>query len=79
MQPPLLSLTTPPLNGRYHVSIRVNLDVNLWLDFTDPEVSQLFTNKMQSGYPFVINGMNNHSDFQDMQFNFNQGWIFRKA
>lgn len=26
----------------------------------------------------AINGYNNHSDFQDIHFNFNQGWILRK-
>ena len=33
---------------------------------------------MMNEYGTTINGYNNHSDFQDMQFDFNQGWIFRK-
>lgn len=50
----------------------------MWADFTDPEVSQYFGNRMVNEYGSMINGLNNHSDYQDLQFDFNQGWIFRK-
>jgi hypothetical protein len=48
------------------------------MDFTDPEVSQYFQNRMINEYGSTMNGYNNHSDYQDLQFDFNQGWIFRK-
>ena len=65
--------------GNFLVGSTLTLDTLFWLDFTDPEVSQFFENRVSTGYPFAINGFSNHSDFQDMQFNFNQGWIFRKS
>lgn len=52
--------------------------VQIWLDMTDPEVTQLFQNRMTNEYGSTINGFTNHSDYQDLQFNFKQGWIFRK-
>lgn len=48
------------------------------MDFTDAEVSQYFENRMTNEYGSSMNGYNNHSDYQDLQFDFNQGWIFRK-
>jgi hypothetical protein len=56
----------------------INIDIQLWLDFTDPEVSQYFQNRMLNEYGPAMNGFTNHSDYQDLQFNFNQGWIMRK-
>lgn len=55
-----------------------NLDIQLWLDFTDPEVTQYFQNRIMNEYGPAMNGFTNHSDYQDLQFDFNQGWIFRK-
>ena len=45
---------------------------------TDPEVTQYFQNRILNEYGSTLNGFNNHSDWQDMQFDFKQGWIIRK-
>lgn len=50
----------------------------VWLDMTDPEVTQYFQNRIMNEYGSTMNGFTNHSDYQDIQFDFNQGWIIRK-
>ena len=52
--------------------------MQVWLDMTDPEVTQYFQNRILNEYGSTMNGFSNHSDYQDLQFDFNQGWIFRK-
>jgi hypothetical protein len=80
--------TTPQLDsaprstlssGNFHVDPQTNPDFNYWLDFTDPEVSQVFKNRANNSYVDAVNGFSNHSDFQDLQFNFVQGFIMRKG
>ncbi len=40
------------------------------LDFTDPEPTQYFKNRITtSGYPDAIRGTNNHTDYADFAFN----------
>lgn len=53
-------------------------DITYWLDFTDPEVTQYFINRANGTAGPTINGYTNHSDFQDLHFDFKQGWIVRK-
>ena len=50
-----------------------------WLDFTDPQVTQYFANRVNSGFGATINGRDNHTDFQDLHFNLVQGFVIRKA
>ena len=52
--------------------------IEYWLDFRDPMYSQYFKNRANTSYTAAINGYSNHSDFQDIQFDFKDGWVNRK-
>lgn len=52
--------------------------IEYWLDFQDPMYSQYFKNRANTSYTAAINGYSNHSDFQDIQFDFKDGWVNRK-
>ena len=51
--------------------------VKFVLDFSDPEGSQFFTNRVEGDYAYATNGRHNHTDPYDFFYNPAQGWGMR--